>query len=316
MAKRASIVLIGLCALVLGSGVAFMTLGLRGNLAFVLELRGIRLCALIVVGVAIGVSTVLFQTVTRNRILTPSIMGLDALFVLGQTTLVFVLGGLGFSSLDPRLTFAGEIGLLMVLALALFLPMLRAQMDMGMLLLVGVVLGVLFRSLTSLIARLIDPNDFAVAQQASFASFNDLEPNLLALSAVLTMLGAIVAWRMRHELDVISLGADAAIGLGIAWRSAVTGILILVAALVAVSTALVGPVAFLGLIAVALGERMIDTRRHGVLLPTVALVAVAILVCGQILFQHMLGSASALGVVVEFVGGIVFLALLLAGVRR
>ncbi|MGK6311546.1 iron chelate uptake ABC transporter family permease subunit [Neorhizobium sp. DT-125] len=295
---------------------AFMTIGLRGNLGFVLGLRAAKLAALLQVSVSIAVSTVIFQTVTGNRILTPSIMGLDALYLFGQILLVFLLGGMGYAALDPQFKFGGEVLVLMALATGLLLPMLRRRVDMGLMLLAGVIFGVLFRSLHSLLARLIDPNDFAVVQGASFANFNDVRTDLLVFAAALTLVGAAIAWRARHVLDIVALGPDAATGLGVAWARTVTGLLLLVSALVAVSTALVGPVAFLGLLVVAVAERLVDTRRHAVLLPATALMAVFILVGGQTLFQHALGNSSTLGVVIEFAGGLVFLLLLILGSRK
>ncbi|MBD0415402.1 iron chelate uptake ABC transporter family permease subunit [Oryzicola mucosus] len=300
-----------LAALSVLSVIAFLTIGLRGNIGFVLELRAIKLVALLQVGVSIAVSTVIFQTVTGNRIVTPSIMGLDALYLFGQMALVFALGGLGYSALNPQIKFAGEVLVLMALACALLLPMLRSRLDMGLMLLAGVVFGVLFRSLHSLLARLIDPNEFAVVQGASFANFNAVRTDLLAFASVLTVAALILAWRARHVLDVVSLGSDTATGLGITWSRTVAGLLVLVSALVAVSTALVGPVAFFGLLVVALAERIVNTRRHAVLLPAAALTGIVILVGGQTLFQHWLGSSSTLGVVIEFFGGIAFLLLLL-----
>ncbi|CAD7054243.1 Transport system permease protein precursor (plasmid) [Pseudorhizobium banfieldiae] len=295
---------------------AYMTIGLRGNIPFVLSLRATKLLALVQVSIAIGISTVVFQTITANRILTPSIMGLDALYLFGQMLLVFLLGGLGYSALDAQIKFSGEVLLLMAMSAALLLPMLRRRLDMGFLLLTGVILGVLFRSLQSLLARLVDPNDFAVAQGASFANFNDVETSLLFLASLITVGGFLVVWRARHVLDIVALGADAAISLGVSWIRTVAGLLLLVSALAAVSTALVGPVAFFGLLVVALAEIVVDTRRHAVLLPAAALTAVVVLVGGQTIFQHGLGNSATLGIVIEFAGGIVFLILLFVGSRR
>lgn len=295
---------------------AYLALNIRGDVAFALELRGVLLAGLVTVATAIGVSTVLFQTITGNRILTPSIMGIDALYVFGQTALIFALGGLGFASLDPRMKFLADVGLLMAMSLALVLPMLRARLDMTLLLLAGVVAGVLFRSLSSLLSRLIDPNDFSIAQVASFASFTAIRPDLLAIAAIVTASGVAIAWRARHILDVLALGRDAATGLGVDWRRTTAGLMAVTAALVAASTALVGPVVFLGLVVVALAERAVGTRRHAALIPAAALVGTVALVGGQALLQHGLGGATSLGVVIEFVGGIVFLALLFLEVRR
>jgi iron complex transport system permease protein len=295
---------------------AYMTIGLRGNIGFVLTLRATKLAALLQVSVSIAVSTVIFQTVTNNRILTPSIMGLDALYLFGQMLLVFLLGGVGYAALDAQLKFGGEVLLLMALATGLLLPMLKRRTDMGLMLLAGVIFGVLFRSLQSLLARLVDPNDFAVAQGASFANFNDVRTDLLIFATAVTVIGVVIAWRARHVLDILALGADSATGLGVTWAKTVTGLLLLVSALVAVSTALVGPVAFFGLLVVAVAERIVDTRRHAVLMPAAALTAVVILVGGQTLFQHGLGNSSTLGVVIEFAGGLAFLILLFLTSRK
>jgi iron complex transport system permease protein len=283
---------------------AFMTVGLRGDIVFAMELRVTRLLALVQVAVAIALSTVVFQTVTANRILTPSIMGMDALYVLIQTTLVMTLGGIGFAALDPSAKFAGETAMMALLALGLFLPMLKMRSDLTLLLLAGVVLGVLFRSLNALLARMIDPNAFAVAQGASFADFNTVREDLV--------LPAIFIWRRRHVLDIMALGTASAIGLGVSWRAEAALMLVVTGLLVAVSTALVGPVTFLGLLVVAMAERITGTRRHGPLLPAAALTAVIVLVGGQTVLQHGFSNAVTLGVVIEFAGGIVFLCLLFA----
>jgi iron complex transport system permease protein len=291
---------------------AFMTVGLRGDIVFAMELRVTRLLALVQVAVAIALSTVVFQTVTANRILTPSIMGMDALYVLIQTTLVMTLGGIGFAALDPSAKFAGETAMMALLALGLFLPMLKMRSDLTLLLLAGVVLGVLFRSLNALLARMIDPNAFAVAQGASFADFNTVREDLVLPALVLTALAAIFIWRRRHVLDIMALGTASAIGLGVSWRAEAALMLVVTGLLVAVSTALVGPVTFLGLLVVAMAERITGTRRHGPLLPAAALTAVIVLVGGQTVLQHGFSNAVTLGVVIEFAGGIVFLCLLFA----
>lgn len=295
---------------------AFMGLGLRGNIGFVLELRATKLLALVQVGIAIGISTVIFQTITVNRILTPSIMGLDQLYVFGKFVLVFLFGGVGFAALDRQIVFAGEASMMIGLACLVILPMLKARIDLNLLLLAGVIFSVLFRSLSSLLARLTDPNDFAVVQGTSFANFNDVRTDLALFATVLNIAAVIIAWRSRHVLDVLALGADTATGLGVNWVRTVSALFLLVAVQVAVSTALVGPVALFGLLVVALSERIVDTRRHGILLPASALMAVIILVGGQTILQHGLGGASTLGVVIEFLGGLVFLLLLITGSRK
>ena len=77
-----------LAALLLAAASAlFMTLNARGMWDFVLPLRAAKLLAILLVAYAIGVSTLLFQTLTHNPILTPSLLGFDTLYVFLQTML-------------------------------------------------------------------------------------------------------------------------------------------------------------------------------------------------------------------------------------
>jgi len=196
------------------------------------------------------------------------------------------------------------------LALVLFLPLLRYANALVLMLLGGIVLGVLFRSLSSLLARMIDPNDFAVVQNVSYANFNTVNTDLLLPGCVLALTALIICWRSRHTLDVVLLGKPTAIGLGVNWRVFAVLMLVLVGALVAVSTALVGPVTFLGLLVVALGRKLAGTSRHGQTIIASCLVSIILLVGGQTLLSHGFGNALPLGVLIEFVGGIAFIVIL------
>lgn len=310
-------VLLALALLVAAAAVAFLVVGAQGSWEFVLPFRGRKLAGLVVVGTAVAVSTVLFHTVTANRILTPSLLGMDAMFSLVQTVLVFVLGGAALAALDPRLLFGGQVVVMVGCAVALFGWLFAgARRSLHLLLLVGVVLGTLLRSGTSMLQRIMDPNEFAVLTNRLFASFNAVDAELLAVTAVLVAAGCAVAWRRRHELDVLALGAEAATGLGVPHRRAVTRVLVVVAVLVSASTALVGPVTFLGLLVANVAYVLLRTHEHRWLLPGAALVSVLFLVAGQVVLEHVLGFDTTLGVVIELVGGIVFIVLLLRGVAR
>lgn len=314
--RRVTLTLAALALASLAAVALYLSLDLRGNLAFALELRLTRLAALVQVALAVAVGTVVFQTVTGNRILTPYIMGIDQLYILIQFVLVFALGGLGFAQLPAGAKFAGETALMVALAVALFVPLLRHRGSLILMLLAGVVLGVLFRSLSQLVARMIDPNEFAVLQRAMFADFNTIQSDLILPCLVLTLAGTLLAWRLRHALDIMALGADTAIGLGIAWQRTALGLIALTGVLVAVSTALVGPVSFLGLLVAALAERLIGTQRHAALLPAAALTATLMLVGGQALLEHGLDNVVPLASVIEFAGGLLFLALLTTATWR
>jgi iron complex transport system permease protein len=281
---------------------------------FVLALRATRLAGLVLVGVAVAVATVLFQTVARNRILTPQIMGLDALFIFLQTALVAGLGPVGFASLPSEARFAVEVAVLIVAALLLFGTLLgRGAQDVPRMILTGVILGILFRSLSGFLARVMDPNAFVILQAESAASFSRVDADLLPFAALATSAVAGVALWLAPRLDVLALGRPAAMSLGLRHDRLVLVVLALVAILVAVATALVGPLAFLGLIVAALARPLAGPDRHLPLLLTAMLLAALMLVAGQTLFERAFDQQSTLPAVVEFAGGLVFLWLLLKG---
>lgn len=292
----------------------FLVWGLRGRVWFILELRATKLAALLCVGAAIGIATVLFQTLSGNRVLTPSIMGFDALFLLLQTGLIFALGGVRYAQLPAFAGFALEAIVMITAALALFSMLLkRTRQDLQLMILVGVIIGLMFRSLTAFVQRLMDPSEFTMVQGAMFAQFGAVDDGALMASALL-LLGILAwLWRWHAVLDVMALGRAQAQGLGVAYDRLQFQMLSAIAALVSVSTALVGPLTFLGLLVASLAHSLMQTHRHCLLLPAAALIAALILVTGQTLFERALQLQSTLAVVIEFCGGLLFLLLLARG---
>ncbi|RMX08068.1 enterobactin ABC transporter permease [Corticibacter populi] len=306
-----------LAVLALACALLFMTVGVKTDWAFALQFRGKKLLAMLLVAYAIGVSTVLFQTITHNRILTPAIMGFDALYLLIQTLLAFLFGMRAVNAFDPTLKFLSETLLMVLLAWLLFRSLFSgAVRSLHLMLLVGVVMGVLFRSLTSLLLRLIDPNEFGSLQDRFFASFNLVATHLIVAAAVVLAATSWWLWRLRHNFDVIGLGRDMAINLGVDYPRVVMQILVCIAIMVSVSTALVGPVTFFGLLVANLAYQLMGDSRHRNTLPAAVLLGVVALLGGQLLLERVFEFNTALSVVIEFVGGLVFIALLLGGKGR
>lgn len=301
-----------LALLLVGLSSLFLLWNLRGPVAFILTLRAEKLAVLILVGAAAGASTVVFQTLAGNRLLTPGIVGIDALFVFIQTGLIVTLGGTGALALPALPKFLLETALLTLFAVALFGLLLRKGAgDMIRMILTGVIVGTLLRALAGFAQRLLDPNEFAVLQQATVASFNVIDDQLIGIAAVL-LLGALgLCLRLAGRLDVAALGRDKARTLGLRYDRFVLSVLSVVAVMVAVSTALVGPVVFLGLLAASLAHAALRDHRHIVLIPAASLIGAITLVAGQAAFERLFGLQSSLAIVVEFVGGLLFLALVL-----
>lgn len=310
--ERRSVRLATLAVMAVLAVLAFMTLGVEADWAFVLQHRGTKVVTMVIVACALGMSTVVFQTVTHNTILTPAVMGLDALYLFLQAVLVLVLGSVGVVGMGVLPKFAMEIALMVTLSVALMRWLFTGHTSsLHLMLLVGMVMGILFRSMTSFAMRMIDPNEFATLQDRMFANFNTIHTQLLWPSLALLVLGALYFWRQRHVLDVLALGRDAAVNLGINYQPQVLRLLVVMCTMVAISTALVGPVTFFGLLVANMAYQWMGTRRHQWVLPAVVLWGCVLLLAGQVVLERVLGFNSALSVVVEFVGGLVFIYLLM-----
>lgn len=291
---------------------AFMLIGANGNWSFVLPFRGAKLAAMVLVAYAIAVSSVLFQSITHNRILTPSIMGFDALYLLIQAVIIFSLGINPLTETgNVNLRFAVEVVLMTGFACLLFRALFNgAANSLHLMLLAGIVFGLLFRSLSSFVMRLIDPNEFMTLQDRMFASFNAIQTGLLWVSALAIGLASLLAWRLRDRYDVLSLGREIAVNLGVDYRRTVMLTLGLIAVMVSVSTALVGPVTFFGLLVSNLAYVTAGSDKHRYTLPMAVLWGVVFLVGGQVLLERVLELNATVSVVIEFVGGILFLFLI------
>lgn len=295
----------------------FMVVNANGHWDFVLPLRARKVATLVLVAYAIAVSTVLFQTATGNRILTPAIMGFDALYLLIQSILVFLLGAHQVLAADARLLFIVQVAI-MVAASGLMYWVLFSTGRRGLhqLVLAGVVLGVLFHSLSAFIQRVINPSEYAFLQDRFFASFNNPDESLLLMSAVAIAATSLWGLRWLHAYDVLALGRDTAINLGVDHRRLASRILVMVAILTSVSTALVGPVTFFGLLVSHLAYALIRSHRHALLLPAAALIGMACLVGGQLVLERLFSFGTNLRVIIDFLGGLTFILLLMRGTTR
>lgn len=291
---------------------AFMTLNQRAPWSFTLPFRGTKVLALLVVAYSIALATLLFQTLTHNRILAPGVMGFDSLYIVLQTGLVFLLGSSRYLTLPVEFKWLMEVFLLTATTTALYLWLFKRQgRDLFTLILVGLVLGVFFRSLSGFMGRMMDPVEYDFLQDSFFATFNRVDHSLLLISYAVCAVISLIVWKKRHQLDVMSLGESQARNLGIHYRAMVLLLLITVSILVATSTALVGPVTFFGLLVVNLAYQLAGTHQHRFLIPMSAGLAMLTLIGGQAFLEHILRYGTGLSVIIEFVGGLFFIALLL-----
>ena len=301
-----AVVCIVMIAVFIGQGLTW------DNYEFFLKLRTPKMLSIVLAAIAISTSSLVFQTITNNRILTPSILGFDNLYMLVQVSLLFVFGSLSFWVVDAVANFTLSVCIMVLFSFGLFHFYFKSKRNnVFTLLLIGIVCGSFFGSLSNFLAMTIDPNEFAVLQNVMFASFNNVKGELVYLSVIPLGLCLFALWWMAPKLDVLWLGVDNATSLGVNTKRLTQGILVIVSIMVAVSTALVGPVLFFGLITVSLARQMFKSYQHRVLIVASSLLAVALLVSGQWFVEKVMSFETTVSVIINLVGGLYFMFLLL-----
>ncbi|MGC6769318.1 iron chelate uptake ABC transporter family permease subunit [Enterococcus sp. LJL51] len=285
----------------------YLTYKTYGNWSFALALRGKKLAAFILVGIGSAFGTISFQTMTQNHFLTPNILGLDSLYVFIQTVLFFFLGGQVILGQESLLQFLGNILLMMGISILLSKFLLgRGKNDLFLLLMIGMILGTFFNSISTFLQVVMDPNEYDLLQGKLFASFGNVNSHYLLLAGLLLAVFAGYLWHQSHALDVLHLGHDQAMNLGIEVSGFQLLVLIAVSGIVGISTALVGPVTFLGFIVANMSYQLMGTYRHRELFIGGSLLAILLLVSGQFLVEQIFALNTTLSIVIEFGGGVYF----------
>lgn len=309
MNNKSKIILLAVLAATLTAFYIFWDLG--PNWDYSLPRRVLKIVAIIVVGCAIAFATVVFQTVTNNKILTPSILGLDSMYMLIQTGVIFLLGSTHILIINKNLNFIVTLAAMLVFASLLFKFMFKKNRNIYFLLLIGIIFGTLFGSMSSFMQVLIDPNEFQIIQNKMFASFNNVNTDLLFLAITLMIATMIYFMKFMKYLDVMSLGRDQAINLGVDYDYVTKRVLVVVTILISISTALIGPITFLGLLVANVAYQFINSYQHKIILPGAMLISVIALVGGQFVVERIFTFSTTLSVIINFVGGVYFIYLLL-----
>lgn len=309
------IILIILAAAAIG---IFVFTGLNAsNFDFNFPRRMKKIAAMLLVSVCVGYSSVVFQTITENRILTPSVMGLDSLYLFIQTLIAFLFGSKKLVLMDSSLHFVLSAGLMMMASLLIFRLVFYGEgRNIYTLVLVGMITGTFFRGISSFLELMIDPNEFSILQGKLFASFKNVNEKLLLISFLIIAAALICSRKDITRFDVLSLGKDTAISLGIPYTPMVLRSLLVISVMVSVSTVLVGPVTFLGILLVSLSREIMKTYRHTYLISGAVLIGFVSLPIGQFVSERVFNGSTTLSVILNFIGGIYFIFLLLKESKR
>src|SRR5699024_2590853 len=164
--KKKTIILAGIALL---SILLYVFYELTGNIGYILPKRIIKVVAIILTGGTIAIATTLFMTITNKRILTPSIIGIDSLYLHTQTFFIYIFGSQSLIMMNSNLNYLLSIGVMVLFSLLFYRLLFKGEdNNIYFLLLVGMILGTFFSSFTSFMQVLIDPNESMVAQDKMF----------------------------------------------------------------------------------------------------------------------------------------------------
>lgn len=285
--------------------------------AYAMGLRIPRLAVILIAGFAISAAAIVFQTIIRNTIVTPCLLGMNSLYLLIHTAVVFFLGSGSLFAVNPVYAFAADVIVMGFVAGFIYYTIFqKTGGNVLYVLLIGTVLSTFFSSMQNSLTRIMDPNEYDALLNTLTASFTNVNAACIIPGALLL---AAIAWWLRKDLailDVISLGREQAVSLGVDYERTLRRLMVGVALYIAVATALVGPLSFLGLITANVARQLFTTYRHTWLIAGSASVGMLILTAGQFVVEHVMVYAVPVSVFVTIGGGIYFLYLVLTAGKR
>lgn len=313
------LIVIALIAIIIVA--AFLFIGVKFHnhklLRYAMKLRIPKVIAMIITAFAIGAATIIFQSVINNTIVTPCLLGMNALYTLIHTSVVFVLGSGSILFTNDNLSFLVDLVLMGIIATVVYSWLFKMTgHNVLYVLLVGTVLTSFFSSIQSTLTRVMDPNEYDTLLTSLVASFSNINSEIIIFSVIILALIGVIFRKELALLDVITLGKEQAINLGVDYDRCIRRLLLAVTLCIAVATAMVGPISFLGLIIANISRQLLKTYRHTQLIAGAALVGVIALIGGQFIVERVFVYSIPISVFITVAGGIYFLYLILKGSRH
>lgn len=272
------------------------------------QMRGTSIVVMAVVAICQAMATVSFQTATNNRIITPSIMGFESLYIAVQTGAVFFLGAAGVSAVQGVPQFLLQIILMVGLSMALYGWLLSGKYgNIHVMLLIGIIIGGGLGSVSAFMQRLLSPSEFDVLTARLFGSVTNADVSYLPIALPLCLGAGTLLLLNARRLNVVALGRDTATSLGLNHRGEVMRVLFLVSILMATSTALVGPMTFLGFLVATLAYQLADSFDHRYVFPIAVLIGFVVLAGSYFVMKNIFYAQGVVSIIIEVVGGSVFL---------
>ena len=256
--------------------------------AYALKIRTPKLIVMLITAFAIGGASLVFQSIINNTIVTPCLLGMNSLYTLIHTAVYFAAGSVSLFASNTNVAFAVDLVLIGVTATVIYSYLFKkTKHNVLYVLPIGTVLTSLFPSIQNTLTRVMDPNEYDTLLNTLVASFSNINSEIIVFSVLVL---TILIFALRKDLallNVITLGKEQAINLGVDYDNCIRRLLLGVTLCIAVATAMVGPISFLGLIIANLARQFLKTYRHGQLILGSALFGMAVLIGGQLLVEQI-----------------------------
>lgn len=307
-------ILIGLTILAV-LGYLFVGVNMQ-YIEFAMKLRGVKLVAMLVAAYCIGSASLVFQSVINNTIVTPCLLGMNSLYTLIHTAVVFFLGSSSVLVSNANISFLIDLFIMGFTATIIYSYLFRkTNHNVLYVLLIGTIMTTFFSSIQSTLTRIMDPNEYDTLLTSLVASFSNVNSEVIVISVILLILVVVVFREELKLLDVITLGKNQAINLGVDYDRTTRRLLLFVTLYIAIATAMVGPISFLGLIIANLARQLFQTYRHKYLITGSVLIGMIVLIGGQLVTEQVFHYSVPISVFITIGGGVYFLYLLLVSRR-
>jgi len=274
----------------------------------VVKRRIVALVAMIIAAICQSLSTVAFQSITNNKIISPSLLGFEALYSTIHTSTIFFFGVGALINFTGIVPFAIQVIIMVLMSLMLYGWLLSGKYgNMQLMLLVGIIIGTGLRSVSTFMRRLLSPSEFDILQARLFGSVNNADSAYFPIVIPVVIIVAILLHANSKKLNVLSLGKDVSTSFGVKHQSSIIYTLVLVSVLMSISTALIGPLTFYGFLVATLSYQAAPTYDHRYIFPMALAIGFLILTGAYFLMYHIFNAQGVVSVIIELFGGIIFL---------
>ncbi len=245
-------------------------------------LRLPKMLTAILAGMALSVSGMMMQTLFRNPLAGPYILGVSSGACLGVAvvTMLQVAGG-GLQIASGSIAAAAIIGSIAVLMM--MLPVARKVKDNVSLLIIGMMFGAVAGALVNVMQNISNPDSLKVFITWTLGSLSNVGWGELAVMSAIIIIGMIIVITMMKPLNGLLLGETYAQGLGINVQRVRTWIVVATGLLAGAVTAFCGPIAFVGVAVPHIARGLMRTSNHRIIIPASALVGANLLLACDII---------------------------------